>query len=392
MSILRKTGECFVLILLLLKAQGVVAVDKIQLSDQCPASFEKLSNGSCELRSLYEFYNSPEGFGGLKNPLPRHQGGYTAEQIDLGRYLFFDPVLSQDKTLSCASCHQPDKGFGDGLPRSVGLQGEILERSAPGLWNVGFLKRLFWDGRARSMEEQARGPLFSPHEMGNTEENLETTLNSTENYRTLFKIAFPDSKKISIKLLSQALAAFQSSLISLNSRYDRYAHGDQDALTEQERVGHTVFRSFAARCSQCHTPPLFTNQQMAVTGAPEADGKTFDSGAERITGHKHSRGAFKVPSLRNISLTAPFMHSGALADLESVISFYNQERGHAVKNQELQLHWHLVNPHLNKRDEAALLAFLGTLEDESIKPLVPVIVPSGLPVNEAVIRTAKSLN
>ncbi len=360
-----------------------VASDEFELSTQCPASFEKLENDTCELRSLYEFYNSPAGFGGLKIPLPTHHGAYTPAQIDLGRYLFFDPILSGDKTQSCASCHDPDKGFSDGLARSVGAQGKTLERSAPSLWNVGFLRSFFWDSRARTLEEQARGPLFNEHEMDNSEEALEASLNNNDTYRKLFSEAFPDKARISVKQITEALAAFQSSLVSLNSRYDRYAHGDHEALSEEERVSHTVFRSFVARCSQCHTPPLFTNQQLAVTAAPEPEGKDFDVGAEKVFGIPQLRGAFKIPGLRNINLTAPYMHSGALADLEAVISFYNDERGHAVTGQDLQLHWHLVNPRLGKEDVQALLAFLKSLDDETNKPLTPSIVPSELVVEMA---------
>ncbi len=368
------------------------ATEEFELSQHCPPSFEKIRNGSCELRSLYEFYNSPKGFGGLKTPLPEHQGGYTPGQIDLGRYLFFDPVLSGDKTLSCASCHHPDKGFSDGLSRSIGTGKKELDRSSPGLWNVGFLQSLFWDGRATTLPEQARGPLFNSHEMNNTEEQLEAELNAISLYRKLFAEAFPGTLKIGVVEVSYALAAFQSTLISLNSRYDRYAHGDESALTEQERVGHTVFRSFAARCSQCHTPPLFTNQQLAVTAAPDSVGLDFDIGAEKISGDPLLRGAFKVPGLRNVDLTAPYMHSGALKDLQSVISFYNDERGHAVTDQDLHLHWHLVNPRLRKDEELALIAFLHTLHDETNKPEIPSAVPSGLPMDVTPVHTAKAAN
>lgn len=352
----------------------------IQLSTACPPGFEKTAYGACELRSLYELYNSPAGFGGLKTPLPGHRGGYTPEQIDLGRYLFFDPLLSGGGDMSCATCHRPDRGFSDGRARSIGTGGNKLDRSAPSLWNVGFLQSLFWDGRAKSLEEQAQGPLFNEHEMNNTPEHLRRLMNGNGGYVRLFSEAFPGTQTITVELVTTALAAFQSSLISLNSRYDRYAHGDETALTVQEQVGHTVFRSFATRCSQCHTPPLFTNQQLAVTGAPEAEDKSFDEGAGAVMGSPSLRGAFKVPSLRNISLTAPYMHSGALSDLEAVVDFYNNERGHAVKDQDVNLHWHLVNPRLTGEEKQALLAFLHSLRDERNKPAVPLEVPSGLPV------------
>ena len=383
---------CALLWCLLPVETTVYADEFFVLSEHCPPSFEKLDDGSCELRSLYEFYNSPPGFGGLKTRLPEHQGAYTPQQIDLGRYLFFDPVLSGNKTQSCASCHQPEKGFSDGLARSVGAQGKELQRSAPSLWNVGFLKSLFWDGRTETLQEQASGPLFDEHEMNNSRKNLERTLNGIEPYRQMFAEAFPEATKITLAEISQALAAFQSSLISLNSRYDRYAHGDESALSAEEQVGHSVFRSFVTRCSQCHTPPLFTNQQLAVTGAPEIVGQEFDAGAEKVLGISQLRGAFKVPGLRNVDLTAPYMHSGALEDLQAVISFYNDERGHAVKGEGLQLHWHLVNPDLSKAEESALIAFLLSLRDEINKPETPLLVPSGLAVGDAMQVVAAQNN
>ena len=386
-------GALALLPLLLFQVFPVSSADFFELNDHCPPNFEKLANGTCELRSLYEFYNSPTGFGGLKTRLPEHQGGYTPQQIDLGRYLFFDPVLSGDNSQSCASCHQPDKGFSDGLARSIGAKGKQLERSAPSLWNVGFLTSLFWDGREKDLRAQARGPLFNEHEMNNSEAQLEQSLNNMADYRRLFVNAFPGIEKITTNEITLALAAFQSSLVSLNSRYDRYAHGDETALTEEEKTGHTVFRSFVTRCSQCHTPPLFTNQQLAVTAAPEPEGKEFDVGAELILGYAQYRGAFKVPGLRNIDLTAPYMHSGALADLQAVVTFYNDERGHAVTGEELQLHWHLVNPDLGEDEEKALIAFLFSLRDETNKPVTPLHVPSGLPVSfDKPALTAQNLN
>lgn len=365
-------------------ASESVASSTFSLSSDCPPSFEKMHDATCELRSLYEFYNSPEGFGGLMTPLPKHQGGYTPEQIDLGRYLFFDPVLSKEKNLSCASCHHPDLGFSDGLAQSIGTAKKVTRRSSPSLWNSGFLNSLFWDGRANDLQEQAKGPLFAEDELANTPENLEKTLNDNDNYRSLFAEAFKLERDtpISVELVAQALAAFQSSLISLNSRYDRYAHGDEDVLNEQEILGHNVFRSFVTRCSQCHTPPLFTNQQLAVTGAPDLVGNEFDAGAQPVLQLTQMRGAFKVPTLRNIALTSPYMHSGAISDLPGVISFYNDERGHAVPETEsLLLHWHIVNPRLTQVEEAALVAFLNTLTDEVNKPDIPIRVPSGLAVS-----------
>ncbi len=357
------------------------------LRDSCPPSFELTDAGLCELRNQYQFYSSTQnqGVGGTHTGLPPdYRDGFSPREIDLGRYLFFDPLLSGNDSLSCGSCHDPDKGFADGLPRSVGVQGEEVGRTAPSLWNVAFQRKLFWDARAESLEEQAQGPLYAEEEMGNSPAELLRSLNQNDSYRDLFEQAYPGSGEgIELTQVYRALAAFQSSLISLNSRYDRYAHGYHAALNEQEIEGMNVFRSFVARCAECHTPPLFTNQQVAVIGAPEPPGIPLDPGAEVTYQAKKLRAGFKVPSLRNIALTAPYMHSGRFESLREVTEFYNAGRGHAVpEGEELHLHWHIVSPDLTDYELDRLVDFMQVLTDESLKPQIPDRVPSGLtPVN-----------
>ena len=360
--------------------QPAIAKDFV-LSTQCPASFE-LRQGHCYLRSNYERYASlgNAGVGGLKTGLPPNREGFTPTEIDLGRYLFFDPILSADHRMACASCHNPDKGFADGKARSRGATGEELPRNAPSLWNVGFLSRFFLDGRATTLEAQMQGPLYDVREMANTPQILLTSLNAIPAYRQLFASAFNDAATgIRVDHVYRALAAFESSLISLNSRYDLYAHGVADALSKNELEGLNVFRSFVARCAECHTPPLFSNQQIAVLGTPEPEGRAFDAGAQTTTGEKAMRGGFKVPSLRNVELTAPYMHSGRFKSLRETVSFYNEGRGHAVpKNEKLALHWHIWEPNLSSKELDRLVDFLKSLTDESFKPQRPSAVPSGL--------------
>lgn len=355
------------------------------LSSDCPAGFE-LSSGHCELRSLYQMYSSLEdaGVGGLKTGLPVWRDGFTPQQTDLGRYLFFDPALSADGSVSCASCHDPDKGFADGRGRSVGISGEPVRRSAPTLWNVAFLQVFFWDARAASLEEQMQGPLYDEHEMGSNPELLLRTLNAIPTYRELFAQAWPEdfqAEQAQIRLdhIYGAITAFQVSLISLNSRYDQYAHGYADALTEPEKEGLNIFRSFVARCAECHTPPLFTNQQIAVIGTPEPEGLPFDTGAQESLNEPSQRGGFKVPTLRNIELTAPYMHSGRFATLREAAAFYTGGRGHAVpEGEELKIHWHIWEPNLTDDELDRLVDFMKTLTDESFKPREPVSLPSGM--------------
>ena len=373
-------------ILFAVPAATALASNDISLRDDCPPGFE-LTAGHCELRSLYQMYASLEdaGVGGLKTGLPGYRDGFTPEQIDLGRYLFFDPVLSSDGSVSCASCHHPDKGFADGRGRSIGVSGHPVKRSAPSLWNVAFQDSFFWDARATSLEEQMQGPLYDEHEMGNTPERLLRSLNDIPAYRRLFARAWPgdfasDDALIRLNQVYTALAAFQTSLVSLNSRYDQYAHGYSEALTEPEKEGMNIFRSFVARCAECHTPPLFTNRQIAVIGAPEPEGMPFDIGAQKTLNDPSQRGGFKVPGLRNIELTAPYMHSGRFATLRETAAFYTGGRGHAVpEGEELKIHWHIWDPQLTDEELDRLVDFLRTLTDESFKPREPTVLPSGLP-------------
>ena len=355
----------------------------IVLRENCPPSFEKMPDGGCKLVTLYGFYDSVQGagLGGTQTSLPQHRDGFTPQQIDLGRYLFFDPVLSKDGSISCASCHHPDRGFSDDLPRSIGMGGEELARAAPSLWNVVFLKKFFWDAHADTLEAQMLGPLYAPNEMGNTPNGLLATINSIPAYHALFKKAYPQRKGESIVLdeIYQSLVAFQTSLISLNSRYDRYAHGFHAALSENEIEGLNIFRSFVARCAECHTPPLFTNQQIAVIGAPEPEGMAIDVGAQKTFKEPRLKAGFKVPTLRNIDRTAPYMHSGSFDSLHAVAEFYNGGRGHAVpEGVDLQLHWHISSPDLSDYELDRLVDFMGTLTDESLKPQIPQWLPSGL--------------
>jgi len=360
--------------------------DQALLSCNCPPGFQLTEVNTCVARNLYLQYNSLQnsGVGGLKSALPTPRDGFSPQQIDLGRLLFFDPILSKDKTISCASCHNPYKGFADGMPVTIGVGGAVQTRSAPTIWNVAYLNSFFWDGRATTLEEQVQGPLYSSIEMGNTRENLVASMNKIGKYKKLFQEAFPQSKNNSIELdeLYTAITAFESSLVSLNSRYDQYAHGYANALDENEIEGLNIFRSFVARCAECHTPPLFTNQQIAVIGVPELEGKPLDLGAEIPNNDPSMRGGFKVPSLRNIASTAPYMHSGSKETLRDAAEFYNLGRGHAVPDDEnLRLHWHIWEPNLTDVELDRLVDFMNTLTDESFMPLIPAKVPSGLAVN-----------
>ena len=355
----------------------------IALSERCPAGFIPDAANRCRLNSLYRDYPSlrNRGMGGLKIGLAAVRDGFTPQQIDLGRYLFFDPLLSGDGSTSCASCHDPALAFTDGRARSVGAAGREVARSAPTLWNVGLQERFFWDGRADSLEAQMEGPLYDEFEMANTPRRLLDSLNGNAEYRRLFADAFPGEAGVTLAQIYTAIAAFEASLVSLNSRYDYYAHGVHEALSDAEIEGLNVFRSFVARCAECHTPPLFTNQQIAVIGTPEPDGLPLDPGRAAVTGDPTQRGGFKVPTLRNVARTAPYMHSGRFVSLRDAVAFYTQGRGHAVPDGErLYIHWHIWEPDLTDDELDRLVDFLGALTDESYMPATPTQLPSGLPL------------
>jgi cytochrome c peroxidase len=366
-------------------AAAVTTETQFVLSTRCPASFTENAEGGCILTNRYRQYRSLQnkGVGGLKTGLPSLREGFTPAQIDLGRYLFFDPILSMDGTISCASCHDPALAFSDGQAQATGIGGQALPRSAPSLWNVGFLSTLLWDGAQSTLESQMQGPLYSPLEMGNNPANLLSTLNHNSTYQNLFTQAFGQSA-ITLANVYTAITAFESSLISLNSRYDLYAHGYHAALTEDEKAGLNVFRSFVARCAECHTPPLFTNQQLAVIGVADAPNMMIDPGAQAVTGDESQRGAFRVPSLRNVVRTAPYMHRGQKATLADAARFYTGGRGHEVpEGDALMIHWHIWEPKLTEREIELLTGFMGTLTDEAFMPAIPHQVPSGLPVTRA---------
>ncbi|MCB0405013.1 MAG: hypothetical protein KDD51_09515 [Bdellovibrionales bacterium] len=331
------------------------------LATQCPPSFVQRTDGQCYLKTPY----LTSGETGLRKALKVSFKNLSPRKIDLGRQLFFEKALSGNGILSCASCHEPQKAFTDGLARSVGKA--ALSRSAPPLWNVGFYETYFWDARADTLEGQLRGPLFSPHEMDTTAEKLEAVLNSNPKYLQLFAEAFGESfdGRVRFDQLAEVLATFERSLVSLWSRYDRYVFGETTAMNPAEVRGFGLFRSFVTRCTECHEPPLFTNFQMARIGAPDTLSEK-DLGQYLWTKNPGQKRVFRIPSLRNIALTAPYMHSGVFPTLAEVIDFYNVGGGrYDDYYNNPAVHWHIGRMGLSRDERDDLIAFLGTLTDTS---------------------------
>ena len=244
---------------------------------------------------------------------------WSKEKHVLGKKLFFDPVLSGDNSISCSTCHKPELGWTDGLPRSKGFKQKELTRNAPTIINSAFNKSQFWDGRKPSLEEQAKAPIQSPVEMNQDIEELIAELNAIKEYPVLFSKAFGE-KGINLDKIAMAIATFERSIISRTSPYDRYWKGDQNALSVSAKKGMKLFFG-KAKCSICHTGPLFTDQQFHNIGTPRSE--TLDSGRNAVTGEAFHIGAFKTPGLRDLSATGPYMHNGTFNTLEEVIEFYD---------------------------------------------------------------------
>ncbi len=356
---------------LLVSTNGLA--NKEGLIKQCSKGFYKKNDGYCYPSSPY-FYTKANGLRtGIKAPNYR----VDPKMSDLGRLLFFDPLLSKSKKMSCASCHRPYEGFSENKRFSLGDNKNTLRRNTPSLWNTALRQNWFWDGRAQSLNEQAASPLFSKKEMNNTKENLLRDLNSIKAYRDLFKEAFFEDE-ITLEMVLNSLAEFQKTLLSLSSKYDQYAFGDTAALSSKELSGLNVFRSFVARCSECHTPPLFTNHQFSVIGVPE-DRASDDRGRGDLLKNPDHDYSFQVPTLRNISKTAPYMHNGVFPSLDDAINFYSHGGGRGKLGRSVpRIHWHMRNMDLSQEEKLNLVLFLKTLTDESLSPNIPAVLPSGL--------------
>ena len=249
----------------------------------------------------------------------------TPERVALGRRLFFDPILSRDGGLSCASCHQPEHGFAAPEPRPVGHAGQIGRRNAPSLLNRGYGKTFFWDGRARSLEEQVLQPIDNPTELGGSLVKRLEALRDEPGYVEAFSAAFPSAgpgDAVSRDHLSQALASFVRSLTAGDTPVDRFHAGDFAALDDAARRGLWIFDSRGG-CWRCHSGPTFSDERFHNTGVGfgEAD---RDEGRFEVTGRETDRHAFRTPPLRGVAHTAPYMHDGSQKTLEEVVRFYDR--------------------------------------------------------------------
>jgi cytochrome c peroxidase len=293
---------------------------------------------------------------------------YTPEKAELGRFLYFDPRLSADGTVSCATCHNPKSGFTDAAPVSTGIKGQKGGRSAPSIFNRAYSLAQFWDGRAGSLEEQAKGPMANPIEMGNTHEGVVAQLNKIAGYAPLFEKAFGPGP-ITIDNTAKAIATFERTVLSGNSAFDRYEAGDKKALTKAQIHGKEVYFN-RAKCDKCHEGINLTTNAYHNLGVG-INAPTPDLGRIEVTKNPQDWGAFKVPTLRDIALTAPYMHDGSLKTLDEVVDYYDKG-GTPNKNLDPE-----IKPlHLTDVEKKDLVEFLKALSGDGWQRIQP---PAKLP-------------
>ena len=278
----------------------------------------------------------------------------TPEKIALGRRLFYDRRLSLDSSISCGSCHVQARGFSDSNRLSIGVDGRIGRRNAPSLANSGYARALNWEGGVPSLEQQAIVPITHPDEMAMNSDTLVARIVATPLYHTLFSAAWGDDN-VTFARITKSLGAFQRSLVSGSSRFDRMRRGEKGLLNAQELRGRDLFFGETGDCFHCHGSFNFNDNDFHNNGLAA----TEDIGRFDVTQSRFDDGAFRTPTLRNVAVTAPYMHDGRFGTLRDVVSFYNRG-GDGHPNSDP-----LVRPlGMNEEEIDALVAFLGTLTDD----------------------------
>ncbi len=317
----------------------------------------------------YSFDYLPDHF---PNPILPPDNPMTEEGIALGRMLFYDPILSRDSTISCASCHFQELSFTDGASVSTGIDGQLGVRSSMPLVNLAFNPRgFFWDGRSATLEEQALVPIEDHREMDESWDAVEEKLRNHPDYPAKFREAFgiEYASEIDRDLAVKAIAQFERTMVSYQSRFDQVVWAQQGWPTEEEQMGRDLFFVEQALptqehpgCSHCHGSSLFTENNFFNNGISDVeDLEGFpDKGFGEVTGNIYDNGKFRAPTLRNIALTAPYMHDGRFATLEEVLDSY-ATGGHGVANEDPN-----IQPFaLSDEQKEAMIAFLNMLTDTS---------------------------
>lgn len=277
----------------------------------------------------------------------------TSEKVALGKRLFFDPILSSDRTVSCASCHVPEKAFADPRRVSTGVAGRKGTRNSPALINLVYKKDFFWHGSSPGLEQQVLLPITAENEMNSSLEEVIRRLNGDPEYVAAFRQTFGTAPDVNT--LTDAIASFERSLISNQSPFDHYMAGDSNAMTAAQIRGMQLFRGEKAECFHCHEDPYFNSLSFENNGLYE---EYEDPGRWEVTGKESDKGKFMVPTLRNIEHTAPYMHDGSLHSLEEVIDHYSSG-GKNHPNKSGFIRRFILSP----QEKSDLIAFLQALSD-----------------------------
>lgn len=307
----------------------------------------------------------PAFLGPLPKPVEPAGNPSTPAKVELGRMLYYEPRISGNGTISCATCHNPALGWADGLAKGIGINGAKLGRSSPTVANAAYYELQFWDGRAPSLEEQAKGPVENPSEMGGRGDRVVATLKAIPGYVRRFEETF-GSPDVTFDKFAMAVAAFERTVVDLDSPFDRWARGDDKAMTEAAVRGLDLFAG-KANCAVCHSGPALADKRFHNIGLPDADVGRFAVSKAEI-----DKGAFKTVTLRNIALTAPYMHDGSLKTLREVIDHYEKvsQEGKA-KHPNLSM---FMRPfRLTEDEKKDLEAFLRALTGDKRDPRANVI-------------------
>ncbi len=292
----------------------------------------------------------------------------TPERVELGKMLFFDPRLSRDGNMSCATCHNPMFGWSDGQATAKGFKSSTLARATPTVVNTGFNPIQMWDGRKKSLEDQAMGPMESNAEMNMDLAFLFTWLNGNAGYRTVFAKAYP-GEPIDAKTLSKAIAAYERTIVSNTSPFDRWLRGESNAMTPQQVRGFRVFTDAdKGNCAVCHSAPNFTDNGFHNLGLRSFGIDEPDLGRYLIKPVKTMRGAFKTPTLRDVALTAPYFHDGSAKTLMDVVNHY--EQGGEVKTN---LSPNMKPLTLTQQEKEDLVAFMEALTSPQQVTTLPTL-------------------
>ncbi|HXG61846.1 MAG TPA: cytochrome-c peroxidase [Planctomycetota bacterium] len=327
------------------------------------AAAPALGGARAQEESRREPRDLPAFLGPLRPVRDPEDNPRTPAKVELGRMLYWDPRLSGNGVISCATCHNPALGWADGLPKGLGFHHKGLGRATPTVLNAAYYTSQFWDGRAATLEEQAKGPIMSPDEMNASPERMLQVLNSIPGYRKRFQEVF--GGPATLDTVARAIAAFERTVVDLDSPFDRYARGDDSAIGEAAKRGLEIFTG-KGRCATCHSGPNFSDNRFHNLGLGDGD-----PGRMKVTGREEDYGAFKTPTLRNIALTAPYMHDGSMRTLREVIDHYEKAPALNPKPRNLSIFMQPIK--LTDSEKEDLIAFLRTLTGDKRPPGIDAV-------------------